>query len=137
MSDTIQQVGALPYLIKNGRPRFILITPKLVSDIWIAPKGHIETDLGLQGSAEAEALEEAGVIGRADARPIGSYTYRKFNNTYEVSVYPLKVIEVLDTWDEDHVRERCIVKRKRAVELISLEPIAEMITSLAKRLKQE
>ena len=47
---------------------------------WIIPKGWPIAGAKPHASAAREALEEAGVVGRADAKAIGAYRY---TNTVE------------------------------------------------------
>ena len=43
---------------------------------WLLPKGVVEPDLTPAVSAQKEAMEEAGVRGQIDDRPLGTYQYR-------------------------------------------------------------
>ena len=69
------QVAAVCYRFKRGSTEFLLI--RTTSGRWTFPKGHLESGLSRTEVAAMEALEEAGVNGRVESRPIGRYLHRK------------------------------------------------------------
>jgi 8-oxo-dGTP pyrophosphatase MutT (NUDIX family) len=76
---------------------------------WIIPKGWPIRGLTAHASAAREALEEAGLIGQVDRRPIGSYRYRKrladgSAVLCKVQVFTLRVIKQLPSWPEQAER---------------------------------
>jgi 8-oxo-dGTP pyrophosphatase MutT (NUDIX family) len=85
---------------------------------WVIPKGKIEPGQTARDAAQAEAWEEAGVLGAASANPIGTYTYTKFENLYEVAVYRLEVTTIREKWPEHRHRERQWFTPHEAAELI-------------------
>ena len=86
---------------------------------WTFPKGIIEDDLGAVDSAAKEAFEEAGIIGEVSAELIGEYAYIKSGGTCHVLVYPMLVREILDHWDEEHLRTRIWVPVAEAASVVS------------------
>ncbi len=69
------QVAAVCYRVKRGSTQFLLV--RTTSGRWTFPKGHMENGLSRAEVAAMEALEEAGVNGRVESRPIGRYLHRK------------------------------------------------------------
>jgi 8-oxo-dGTP pyrophosphatase MutT (NUDIX family) len=134
--DPARQVGALPYDIVDGRVVFLLVTSRR-SGRWIVPKGSIIKGETPWRSAEIEALEEAGVEGVAEQRPIG--TYRTIKNggltrrVVEVDLYPLRVSKQHDTWLEQGKRLRHWVLLREAKRLLSDPAVAEFATQLSRR----
>ncbi|MEN9753850.1 MAG: hypothetical protein RLZ07_232 [Pseudomonadota bacterium] len=75
--STIKQVGALPVeRTADGHWRVILITTR-DSGRWSIPKGNPIKDLSPAEAAAQEALEEGGLSGHIDDKPIGSYVFWK------------------------------------------------------------
>lgn len=114
-----RQVAALAWL--PDPLRFMLVTSRRRRR-WILPKGGIGKDLGAPASAAREAWEEAGVIGQAEAAPIGRYHSRKVRPPrswqLEIDVYPLAVTEIRDDWPEAGERSRRLVTLDEAREMV-------------------
>ena len=131
-----RQAAALAWKPGTRPIRFVLVTSRRTGR-WVFPKGGI--DPGMKGPAAAaqEALEEAGVVGRPAARPIGHYHTLKIRPPeywdVKVSLYPLKIRKVLDTWDEIEDRERRFVTLKEARDLIEDEAMLELAKRFVKR----
>lgn len=105
--NTIQQVGALPYLWVDDHLTFVAITSTKTGQ-WIFPKGQIDSMAPLWDIAEQEAFEEAGVLGTIQSqRPIA--TVKRFRAPYwrQIDLYPLHIHTILPTWSESHLRRRC------------------------------
>jgi uncharacterized protein len=103
------QYAALPYRIENRRVRILLITSR-GSRRWVIPKGWPIAGLTPQDAAATEAAEEAGVIGRIEADPLGSYRYLKrvggvHDKAVQVIVFPFLVEDIRETWKEQGQRE--------------------------------
>ena len=83
-------------------------------------------------AAAREALEEAGVVGKASKIPIGSYQYWKRRERHfdlcRVAVYPLKVDRELEVWPEQNQRKRRWFNLEQAASMV-LEP--QLISLLA------
>jgi 8-oxo-dGTP pyrophosphatase MutT (NUDIX family) len=100
-SGPIRQAAALP--ISGGK---ICLVTSRGRRKWILPKGVVETDWTPGECAVQEAWEEAGLVGDVDPEPIGSYTYEKDGRSHQVSVYRLRVTQILNTWPECEFRRR-------------------------------
>ena len=57
-------------------------------------------------SAEREAWEEAGVVGRVRQDSIGNYAYRKWGGICFVEVRLMEVEEMVEEWPESERRKR-------------------------------
>ena len=93
---------------------------------WVVPKGKIEPGQTARDAAQAEAWEEAGLLGAASSAPIGTYSYTKFDIEYEVAVFLLHVTTIRNKWPEYRHRERQWYTPHEAVELIH-EPVLRQI----------
>lgn len=131
----VQQSAALPYSYRNGRIELLLITSSGTGR-WIIPKGHIEPGLTPAESAEAEALEEAGVIGKLSARSIGSYLYSKRpergGDRCRVKVFALEVTRVLDDYPEAGQRARRWMSVSKAVKAVQEPGLKALLEKFAK-----
>lgn len=100
------QSGVIPFRIHKDRVQVLLVTTTLGGS-WGIPKGGIEPDMTKRESAENEALEEAGILGKAKKK-IGTYRYIKGRTGKKqvVVVYAFRVKKVKKRWLEDHRRSR-------------------------------
>ncbi len=131
-----RQVGALPYTVIDGRVVFLLVTSRR-SGRWIVPKGSLIAGETPSRSAEIEALEEAGVEGVVDPKPIGTYrTIKKGGLTrrvVEVDLYPLRVTKQHQTWLEMDKRHRHWVLLREAKRLLSDPVLCDLVLKLSRR----
>ena len=113
------QAAVVPFRRTKAGPE-ILIVGSSSGRHWVVPKGIVEPGLSPAGSAIIEAREEAGVEGETGDRPLGSYTYEKWDATCDVDVYAMEVSRVLPdgAWEETH-RDRRWVTRDEAAELLN------------------
>jgi len=74
-----RQVAALCWRQSSKRPSEleVLLITSLNSKRWILPKGWAEAGLSPADNAMREAFEEAGVTGKVEAKPVGTYHYLK------------------------------------------------------------
>src|SRR5262249_29250140 len=72
MADGI--VAAVCYRYRGDDVEVLLVRTK-GGDKWTFPKGHVKRGERPHAAAAREALEEAGVHGRVDERPVGRYRY--------------------------------------------------------------
>lgn len=119
------QSGVIPYIETDGITQLILITSRKGKK-WIFPKGIVEKGYTPAGSAQKEALEEAGVIGTIEAE-IGEYRYQKWKGICIVTLYALKVDMILDDWEEKNKRQRQIVTVDEALNLIKDNELIQMV----------
>ena len=120
------QSAVIPYLKTNDTIEIVLITSSSKNG-WTIPKGTIERFLSPEESAAKEALEEAGVTGKVISTLVSKYEYKKWGGTCNVRVYPMEVLEIRETWEEQSERERVIVKISEAITLVKpiLTPVIE------------
>ena len=127
----MRQHGALAFRIDESGLRILLVTSRDTGR-WVIPKGNpLRFRSGGETAAE-EAFEEAGVRGAVAASPIGCFRYRKRRRlapdvTAEVSVYPLRVDELLDEWPEAHQRRRQWFGREEAAAAVAEEELKALI----------
>lgn len=96
--------------MRRGRV-FVLLVTSRDSGRWIIPKGWQIAGLTLAEAALREAWEEAGVTGRINEEPCGSFVYDKaiapdIVVTCRVSVHSLRVAEVAHRFPERKERRR-------------------------------
>lgn len=118
-----KQSGVIPVL----EDRLVLITARK-SDRWIIPKGYVEKGLSPADSAAKEAYEEAGLVGRVRYKEIGEYRYRKFGKQFSVKVFPFFIENMLDEWEEMHLRERRVVSPGEAFEMLYHDELKAIIS---------
>jgi 8-oxo-dGTP pyrophosphatase MutT (NUDIX family) len=136
------QYAALPYRVLENRVEILLITSRRTRR-WIVPKGWPIEGLPPPDCAALEALEEAGVGGEIQKRPIGHYRYLKHSKKRpsipcKVEVFACKVTHQRKTWAEKAERERrwCSVEDAAAsvselqLQVLILEFGARMIAGL-------
>ena len=107
-----RQVAALCWRVSPRRASKveILLITSLNSKRWIVPKGWPEPEMGPAENAAREAFEEAGVTGRVNPQPIGSYHYLKEKKDgggipCSVEVFALEVTKQMDDWPEKQLRQ--------------------------------
>lgn len=135
-----KQAGAIPYTVVQGQVVFLLVTSR-GSGRWIFPKGEPIEGLELWDTAAQEAVEEAGVEGEVDPRPIGKYrTFKTLafrRKVIEVEMYPLRVARQLDDWPEKGLRHRHWAILPEAKRLLSDARLAELAVRLSQRVRAE
>lgn len=138
--EKFRQVAALPYRLTPHGYEVVMITTR-DSGRWILPKGWPIKGLTRHESAETEAMEEAGLIGSADPKPVGRFTYvKQFPKRQEkvlVDVFALAVEKQLDDWQEKGQREVRFFNPVDAAALVSDAGVGDLILTffvgLAKR----
>jgi 8-oxo-dGTP pyrophosphatase MutT (NUDIX family) len=60
-TSALTHAGGVVYRLRSGRPEFLLVTARRRPDVWVYPKGHIESGETPQETAVREVEEEAGV----------------------------------------------------------------------------
>lgn len=131
-----RQVGALPYMVVDGRLSFLLVTSRR-SGRWIYPKGSPIKGLQNWESAAQEAFEEAGIEGDVEREPIGSFRAIKRvgqrRRVVEVDLYPLRVTRQHDAWQEMEQRRRLWVPLAEATRLLAEPVLAELTLKFSHR----
>lgn len=131
MPRAVQQSGVLPYRVEGKRIRILLITSSS-GKRWVIPKGMLEPNLTPWQSAGKEALEEAGVMGEVSKKPFGAFAYEKWQQTFEVEVYAMRVDTVLPTWDEMDYRDRKWLSPEKAANKLGDKGLRKLIGSLGR-----
>ncbi|TNE43248.1 MAG: NUDIX hydrolase [Deltaproteobacteria bacterium] len=131
-----QQSGVIPYRWSQESLEILVVTSRRTGK-WGIPKGNVEIGLSPPESAQQEAWEEAGVTGEVGYDPIGTYHYTKHHRTYEVTVYPLQVLLVHETWLEDTERERRWMNPQQAANAVPNIMLRELLRSWAKQMKPD
>ncbi|TCM18935.1 hypothetical protein EDF56_104470 [Novosphingobium sp. PhB165] len=137
----MRQIAVLPYRTVGpavDAPIQILLITSRSSRRWVIPKGGLMKGYLPHAAAAAEAEEEAGVLGAACPIPLGSYRYRKQRASgasvwADVDVFPFAVTEELDTWDEQHQRERRWFSLAEAAKAVDEEDLRALIRSFGAR----
>jgi 8-oxo-dGTP pyrophosphatase MutT (NUDIX family) len=130
--DALVQVGALPYRrVDSGPVEFLLLTSRETRR-FVIPKGWRMKGRSDPQAAAREAAQEAGVKGRVDPAPIGTYSYwKRLKNAFvpvRVTVFGLEVEVELANWRERRERTRQWLTREQAMSLLD-EP--ELVTLIA------
>jgi 8-oxo-dGTP pyrophosphatase MutT (NUDIX family) len=130
------QHGALPFAVREGELRILLITSRDTGR-WLIPKGWPEKGMTPYELAAHEAFEEAGLVGTVAKHPIGSFEYlkrlgSKLSKRCRVMVFPLEVEQELKDWPESHERRREWVAPDEAARRIDEPELAALILDFAK-----
>jgi 8-oxo-dGTP pyrophosphatase MutT (NUDIX family) len=133
-----RQVAALCWRTGTDGPEVLLIT-SLNSKRWIVPKGWAEADLSPAENAAREAFEEAGVTGKLDSRPIGSFHYLKEKKDgggmpCKVDVFALQVTRQVEDWPEKGAREMLWLSPEQAAIKVSEPGLRSLFQGLRKQL---
>ncbi len=116
------QYAALPWrLTSDGALEVLLITSR-ESRRWVIPKGWPKRS-GPDRTAAEEAYEEAGVLGVARRRAIGTFHYDKRLKSgriqhVRVMVFPMEVREELAEWPERGQRDKLWTTPDEASDLV-------------------
>jgi 8-oxo-dGTP pyrophosphatase MutT (NUDIX family) len=130
----IIQYAALPVAFRAERLSVLLITSRGTGR-WIIPKGGPEKGVTAWDQAAREAYEEAGVIGRIDPDPLGTFRYIRRRSAgksaaFILDVYLLAVERELEDWPEKGQRKRRWVSPGRAAFLVGRPPLARLLLRL-------
>lgn len=87
-------VAAVCYRVRtDGEIEFLLVRTR--AGRWTFPKGGIDGDRTPAAAAAREAYEEAGVLGRVEARPFTGYVHAKGDRVvHPVSAYLCEVLRM-------------------------------------------
>lgn len=128
MSEAPQtQAGVIPWRrISGGRIEILLIASRGV-DAWRIPHGLVQPGADETASAASAASEEAGVRGRMESTPLGSYVCRLETGHARVRVFPLEVSDIAETWPSSSRIERRWFRRDEAIGEIALSGLREVV----------
>ncbi|WP_052027097.1 NUDIX hydrolase [Rhodovulum sp. PH10] len=104
------QYAAAPYRWRDDGTLEVLLVTTRETKRWVIPKGWPIRGAKPHASAAREALEEAGLIGRADPESIGTFHYDKrlkdgSEARCKVLVFPLEVKTQRKRWREKGQRK--------------------------------
>ena len=125
-----KQFAALPYrLDETGMVEMLLVTSRETGR-WVLPKGWPMKGKAPHRAAAIEAYEEAGAVGRSMKTPLGTYRYDKRLKDGAVpcvvTVYPMAVEELEESWPEMEERRRVWRRAAEAATLVD-EPDLQAI----------
>jgi len=128
-----RQVAALPWRRGGDGVEILLITSRETRR-WVTPKGGRMTGKTDAEAAAQEALEEAGVEGFVDERPLGSFRYlkvlkRRAPRWCTVDLYGLEVRTELADWQERPERERVWLSREEAARRVDEPDLQALIAA--------
>lgn len=134
VSEQREQVGALCVRWTARGPRVLLVTTR-TSGRWIIPKGWPAKKLLDCAAAAREAYEEAGVSGDIGRKPIGRFSYFRYEGKQRlelrVSVYLLSVQDEYAEWPERRQRTRLWCSVEGAARRVSEPDLRALIHSVA------
>lgn len=133
------QYAALPFRQEDGRVQVMLVTSRETRR-WVIPKGWPNKREQPHRSAEREAFEEAGIVGRIQERPIGSYDYEKRLKSgatiaCRVEVFPLAVKDQRRRWPEYKQRQTRWFDLAEAATSVQERELSALIASFAPPIK--
>ena len=128
----ITQFGALPFRDEPDRGLQLLLVTSRDTGRWVIPKGNPMLFRSAAQTAAEEAFEEAGIRGAIAPVPIGRYRYCKRRRLAadvmaQVSVFPLRVEQLLEEWPEAQQRRRQWFSREEAVAAVAEEELKALI----------
>jgi 8-oxo-dGTP pyrophosphatase MutT (NUDIX family) len=135
----VVQYGVLPYREGEHGLEVLLITSR-ESRRWVAPKGWPMKGRKPHAAAAREALEEAGITGKVEKQPFGTYRYAKAFGAgagvgvgvwIEVEVFPLEVERERAAWPEMAERARRWFPIEEAARQVHEPELAELIRDFA------
>jgi 8-oxo-dGTP pyrophosphatase MutT (NUDIX family) len=130
------QVAALP-IRKTGDGTEILLVTSRETGRWVLPKGWTSPRLKDAEAAAREARQEAGVIGKVKAKPIGRYSYKKFCGNeirlVHVEVFQLVVVREKRRWPEKAQRQRAWFTLREAAKLVKEPLLRRLIASIDRK----
>jgi len=120
----IRQAAALP--VRKGR---VCVVTSSNGKRWVIPKGLIEPGQTAGEAALQEAWEEAGLVGKLQAEPVGTYLYDKWCGTCHVTVFLMDVTETAADWPERLLRQRTWLTPASALQRIDDPGLADLLRS--------
>ncbi len=134
-----QQYAALPWHRRaDGAIEVMLITSRDTGR-WVIPKGWPVPGMSPAGSAEHEAREEGGLVGRVGDQVIGRYHYNKGMSDKPsvlcaVDVFALEVERQLKSWPERKERRTQWFLPEEAAAAVDEPELAALIRDFPRRL---
>ncbi len=127
------QSGVIPFRMIRGKIEVLLITSRKKRK-WIFPKGVVEAEIGKKASAEKEALEEAGVVGKIVGDSVGEFLNEKWDGMCRVVIYPMEVMKTVKHWEEESFRNRKWFTLDEALESIYNKELKRILRQFKKNM---
>ena len=136
------QSGALPWRLKSRKKAEVLLVTGRRSGRWMIPKGWPMPGKSLAFSAAREAFEEAGIEGKVESQPIGTFRHVKQHILFgelevDILVHPLAVRRELADWPEKGERNRKWFALDEAATRVDSDQLRTLIVQLGERLKDK
>jgi len=133
------QSGALAYRRKRSKKAEVLLVTGRRSGRWMIPKGWPMAGKSLSDSAAQEAFEEAGIKGKIQREPIGTFRHTKQHILFrdievDIHVHVLAVEKELGDWPERGERTRKWFKIEEAAERVDSSELRALIVQFGKKL---
>lgn len=127
-----QRIGALPWRFGRDKDPEILLISSRKHDRWTLPKGPPAEGRTAVRSAGLRAFEQAGIIGQAYPKALGSYSYAKPGNneaveSRHVTLFGLHVKGTLVNWPEHKHRKRRWFRLDEAAQIIAEPELAGLL----------
>jgi 8-oxo-dGTP pyrophosphatase MutT (NUDIX family) len=134
-----KQFAALPFRVRDQEISVLLITTRRKRR-WSVPKGWPIAGYEPQQTAEIEAYEEAGLIGRAGPRSVGRYLHRKQKKRKvlcQVELFPLEVSKRKKRWPEKGQRDSIWISAKQAAKMVHKPQLRRLIQEFTRSKRRE
>lgn len=125
-AGVIRQAAAIP--LRDGQ---VGLVSSRSGKRWVVPKGCLEVGKSAAEIALQEAYEEAGLVGRLQPEPIGSYVYQKDGLTCHVLVFVLHVSDAVDNYPEAGLRQRAWLSPAQAMARLEDAGLRELVRGAA------
>jgi len=141
--EPLRQFAAICYRRSTTADGYeVLVMTGRHSGRWVMPRGWPMEGKAPHKVAEREALEEAGIKGKAERPPIGHYTYAKQIGDGRVApcmveVYAVKVERIVRNFKEHGQRERRWVSFAVAQNLVEEPELRGLIMQFGMRLQRD
>ena len=132
------QTGVLPWRVGRKKRIEVLLVTGRRSRRWTIPKGWPMSGKSLAEAAAVEAFEEAGIEGKVDPQPLGSFNHTKQSVPLgsldvRILVHPMTVERELSKWPEFGQRRRKWFSLEEAAEKVESEELRALIMQSAQR----
>jgi 8-oxo-dGTP pyrophosphatase MutT (NUDIX family) len=139
------QSGALPWRVRRSKKaekaEVLLVTGRR-SGRWMIPKGWPVDGKSMADSAAQEAFEEAGIKGKVDPQPIGTFRHVKQHLLFgrlevDIQVHTMAVKRELGDWPERGERTRKWFRVEEAAQRVDSEELKVLIVKFGESLKEQ
>jgi 8-oxo-dGTP pyrophosphatase MutT (NUDIX family) len=130
----LQQVGAIPFRVGADGEISVLLLTSRETKRWVIPKGWPMKGKKNWEAAALEACEEAGIVGKARKKAIGSFLYFKRRLAHfdlvRVEVFLLEYERRLEAFREKGQREARWFPPREAAEAVDEPGLAALLSGL-------